>query len=106
MSVTFVNLPVLGQLNLGSGFFIQSGPQFGIILGAQQKIDNVGSSSIKDQLKSLNFSWAFGTGYRLANSPLGFNLRYNLGFSNINANTTVTSHTSTWQIGAYFMFKN
>ncbi len=103
-NTTYLNLPVLGHMNAGSGFIIQSGPQFGLLLGAQQKYDKVGSTNVKDQLKSLNFSWVFGTGYQLPNSGMGFSLRYNLGFSNMNANTAITSHTSNWQVGVFYMF--
>jgi opacity protein-like surface antigen len=37
---------------------------------------------VKEDLETMNFSWAIGAGYKLSNG-LGFGARYNLGLSNI-----------------------
>jgi len=104
-NLTYVNIPVLAQYHVGSGFVLQAGPQMGLLLGAQEKIDKGGSTSIKDQLKSTNFSLCFGSSFTPANCPVGFDLRYNLGLSSILTDNTATIHTSTWQIGVFFMLK-
>jgi hypothetical protein len=103
VTASFVNLPVLGQYHAGGGFIIQSGPQLGLLLGATQKITNGGSQSVKDQLKSTNFSWVFGAAFQPKNTPVGFNIRYNLGLSNINSGNGATNRTSVWQLGTYIL---
>ena len=104
MTGTYVNIPVLAQYEVGSGFVLQSGIQLGLLLSAKEKVDKQGSTSIKDQLKSTNFSWVFGTSYQPKEWPVGFDLRYNMGLSNINSNSSVLNHTSTWQVGVFFVF--
>lgn len=103
MNGTFVNMPVLGQYQAGSGFVIQSGPQLGLLMSATQKITGQGSKSIKDQLKSTNFSWVFGSSYTPKGSKVGFDIRYNLGLSNINAGNGNSNRTSVWQIGTFII---
>jgi hypothetical protein len=103
ISASFVNLPVLGQYHPGGGFILQSGPQLGLLLGATQKVTNGGSQSVKDQLKSTNFSWVFGAAVQPKGTPVGFNIRYNLGLSNINSGNGPSNRTSVWQLGMYFL---
>jgi len=104
-TATYVNIPVLGQYHAGSGFILQSGPQLGLLMGANRKIDRQGSENVKGELKSTNFSWAFGVGFVPQGSKVGFDLRYNLGLSNINAGNGPTNRTSLWQIGTFIMLK-
>jgi hypothetical protein len=105
ISGTFVNVPFLAQYRAGSGFILQSGPQLGLLLSASQKITGMGSEDFKDNLKSTNFSWAFGAGYIPKASQVGFNVRYNLGISNINSTPGPANRISTWQIGTFIMLK-
>lgn len=80
-NLTYLNIPVLAQYNTASGFYAETGPQFGFLLSAKAKSDE-GKQDIKDGLKSIDLAWAFGAGY-LTKSNVGFNARFNLGLSNI-----------------------
>jgi len=76
IELTYINVPVLFQYNT-SGFAIETGPQLGLLMSAK-----AAGEDFKDDMESINLSWAIGAGYRLP-SGLGFNARYNLGLSNI-----------------------
>ncbi len=102
-SGNYINIPVLGQYHPGSGFILQSGPQMGLLLSASMKVTNQGSHNIKDQMKSTDFSWVFGTSFVPEKSKLGFSIRYNLGLSNINAGAGPSNHTSCWQLGTFIL---
>jgi hypothetical protein len=80
-NLTYLNIPVLAQYNTASGFFAETGPQFGFLISAKAKSDE-GKQDIKDGLKTIDLAWAFGAGY-LTKSNIGFNARFNLGLSNI-----------------------
>jgi hypothetical protein len=80
LNLTYINLPILAQYNT-SGFVIETGPQFGFLMAAKQKVGDA-SVDIKDMLKGLDLGWAIGFGYQ-TQSGFGVNARYNLGFSNI-----------------------
>lgn len=81
----YVNIPVLAQYNHSSGFYAETGPQLGILANAKASMSAEGEShsyDMKDQLKSINFSWGIGAGYKLSNG-LGIGARYNLGLASI-----------------------
>lgn len=105
MSGTFINVPLLAQYKSVSGFLVQTGPQLGLLMSANQKVTGQASESIKDNLKSTNFSWAFGAGFQPKTSPVGFTVRYNLGISNINATPGPGNRTSAWQISTFIVLK-
>ena len=85
INLSYINVPVLIQYNNASGFYAETGPQVGFLMSAKSKYDdgtNSGETDIKDELKSIGFSWALGIGYKLK-SGIGFGARYNLGLSTL-----------------------
>ncbi|HEY3403400.1 MAG TPA: porin family protein [Ohtaekwangia sp.] len=74
----YLNIPVMVKFYLAAGFNIQAGPQYGILLSAEQD-----GEDIKDQLKSSDMSAAFGLGF---DAPFGLviDARYVMGLSDIN----------------------
>lgn len=114
----YLNVPLLIKYKFPLGFFAETGPQVGLLLSAKINETMVGDVNtihynIKDQLKSTDLSWALGAGYC---SPfnIGFDIRYNLGLSNINqatanglANAPIPNGTiknSVVQIGVFYIF--
>ena len=102
LHMNYINIPVLFQYNNPSGFFAHVGPQIGILASAKVKGDGV-DADYKEFFKSTNFSAVIGAGYKLANG-LGFNVRYNLGISNVAEEDEAVIKVSTFQVGAFFSF--
>ncbi|HEX9512520.1 MAG TPA: porin family protein [Puia sp.] len=116
--LNYVNVPLLLKYNLPQGFFVETGPQVGLLVSAnivETVVGNVNDNHyhVKDQFKSTDLSWALGAGY-LAPIDLGFDIRYNLGLNNIN-NATVSGmqnapvqngsiKNSVVQIGIFYLF--
>lgn len=101
----YLNIPVLVKYHHESGFFGETGPQMGFLLAANVKAGGM-SQDVKSSYKSTDFSWAFGVGYQLSSLPAGIDFRYNLGLTNIPAESS-TDHTvknSVFQIGVFYMF--
>lgn len=80
-NVGYLSVPIMAKYYVAEGFSLEAGPQVGFLLSAKLKDDN-DSEDIKDELKGIDFGLGLGAGYRLDNG-LNFNLRYNLGLSNI-----------------------
>ncbi|MEO6838561.1 MAG: porin family protein [Ginsengibacter sp.] len=78
----YFNVPLLVQFKAKGGFFLETGPQMGFLLSANET-DNGSTESIKDDISSSKFSWCFGLGKQFS-KKLGLDLRYAAGFSNIN----------------------
>jgi hypothetical protein len=113
----WINIPVLLKYNLPQGFFVETGPQFGLLISAKINETVIGANGttsyfVKDQFKTTEFGWALGTGYMFPYN-LGFDVRYNLGlsnFSNVSAsgmkNAPVLSGSiknSIIQIGIFYL---
>ena len=114
----YINIPVLLKYNFPTGFFVETGPQLGLLINAEIAETVVGASAtsyynVKDQYKSIDFAWALGIGY-LSPINLGFDVRYNLGlnnYSNVSSNSTPTAPVQTGsvknsvvQIGLFYIF--
>lgn len=102
LKLLYLNLPLLLQYMAGSGFRLYTGPQLGVLLAAKDKTGNV-EVDFKDQLKSVDFSWAFGAGYQFPGSGLGIDTRYNLGISNINDGSPVVQNR-VFAVGIFYQF--
>ncbi len=115
---SYLNIPILVKYKLPLGFFAETGPQIGLLVHAKISETLVGATStvnysVKNQFKSTDLSWALGAGYC---SPfnLGFDVRYNLGLSDINQASAKGLTTapipngkmknSVFQIGAFYIF--
>ncbi len=108
-NLSYLNIPILAQLNTSSGFYAEVGPQVGFLLSAKNKWEYEGeedSEDVKEYFKGINFSAAIGAGYRHS-SGFGIGARYNLGLANVlDEDTTEGSSAklSGFQVGVSFLF--
>ena len=79
VDINYVNIPVMLKYYLAAGLNLQAGPQFGVLLNAE----NSDGDDISDGLKSSDLSAAFGAGW---DAPFGLNFtaRYVIGLYDIN----------------------
>lgn len=82
ISTNYINFTPFFRYNIPSGFFLGTGPYIGFLVGAKFKEDGEPDVDIKDELKEMDFGWGFGAGFS-SKGGLGFDIRYNLGFSTI-----------------------
>ena len=102
--LSYVNVPVLAQFMLGTGFRIQTGPQVGVLVNA--KFEPEGSNlevSNDDSYDNADFAWTFGVSYVLPVN-LGIDARYNLGLNNIQKNLNTDIKNRVWQFGLFYQF--
>ncbi len=77
--LSYVDIPVMLKIYLVRGLHLELGPQFGVLLIAED-LDGV---DIKDKLEASEISGAFGLGFDLP-MGLGFGVRYIIGFTDVN----------------------
>ena len=73
--VPYINVPVMAQLYLNGGFYLEAGPQVGFKL-----TDDFGSTTLNDFAKGLDLSAAAGFGDR-GTAGVGLGARYTAGLS-------------------------
>lgn len=103
LKADYINLPVLLQYMVGTGFRLQTGPQLAFLTRAEFEEGNV-EVDVKDDFEPVDFSWSFGAGY-LFPSGIGFDARYNLGISNIRESSTPEYKNRVFSIGMFYQFK-
>ncbi len=101
LKANYLNIPVLAQLRMPGGLYLETGPQVGILVS--KKVPN---QTIEDTYENLDWSWAFGLGLR-SKMGLGFSARYNLGLTKIRKDIGVNSFekdakNSVFQVGLFF----
>jgi hypothetical protein len=104
--IGYINIPVLVQFMFEQGFRVETGPQLGFVTNAKLERSSGGTTNIKYQFKTIDFSWAFGLGY-ISGSGLGIDARYNLGLSNIADTKGGLPHVvknKVWQFGLFYQF--
>lgn len=100
--MNYINVPVLAQYMFDNGFRLQTGPQLGFLTSAKTKLGDV-EIDVKDDVKSTDFSWAFGAGY-LFPQGIGIDARYNLGINNVSENPDFESMNRVFQVGLFYHF--
>lgn len=108
IKISYFNIPILFQYKSPIGVYAETGPQVGFLLSIKEKYGDEASENIKQYYKGVNFSWAFGLGYKLEKyvPGLGINARYTLGLGAINK-TVVNAgslKTRAFSFGLFYAF--
>ncbi|NII28073.1 PorT family protein [Pseudoflavitalea sp. X16] len=97
--LNYLNIPVLGQYNHPSGFYAETGPQFGFLINAKLKEDGR-VHTVTDNYKGFDLSWAFGAGFQFTKQASA-GIRWNLGLTDI-WDHPGTGHNRVLQIGVAY----
>ena len=99
IKLTYVNIPVMVDVNIAEGLSLQGGPQFGINVGA--KVDVDGETEDIDDIETLDLGAGIGAQYKL---PMGvfFQARYTIGFSEIIADSESQNSVISASVGWFF----
>lgn len=82
ISLNYLTLPIIAKFYFTDKFSLETGPQLAILANATESAEDT-PDEFFDSFNSFDFSWGFGAGYKRKNG-LFFQLRYNLGLTNIN----------------------
>lgn len=105
LNLSYVNVPLLFQYMFDNGFRIQAGPQLGFLVGAKVKVGSA-EDDVKDDFKGTDFGLGLGMSYVNPSSGFGVDARYNLGLSNINEDSSITTTNRGIQIGVFYLFNH
>ncbi len=86
IKINYLNFPVMAKFYVIDNFSIEVGPQLGLLLS--EKRDDGDDIEDIENTNFIDFGMGFGLGYKM-NDGMFFQLRYNLGFSNINDSSNI-----------------
>jgi outer membrane immunogenic protein len=104
----FLNIPLWIQYKLPVGFYIEAGPQFGLLLSGKES-DNSGEyTDTKKYYKGTDFGAGIGLGYEFPKNALkgfGLNVRYIRGLSAINKDPIAGNDIKTRVLGVGLTYR-
>jgi hypothetical protein len=102
VNYNYINIPVMLNFYPSKQFFLQVGPQLGVLAFAEFS-NGTSSVSVKNQLKDVDFALAFGLGGEFGKAAI-VNARYNLGLTSTSKVTSGSFPNSVFQISIGFKF--
>ena len=103
INLNYINVPVLLQYMTGSGFRIETGPQIGYLVHAENEAPGAEADEYSNY-KKVDFSWALGAGYKFA-SGFGIDARYNHGLTDVHEIIPTDIQNRAFQVGIFYQFK-
>jgi hypothetical protein len=97
-ALNYIAIPLMFQYYPIHNFYLEFGPQLGIMAAARQKGPNGYNVSIKDIFHKTDATLNLGAGFRV-NRMTGFYLRYGLGLSDITPNDNFHYANRVLQLG-------
>ena len=103
--LNYLNIPIMGKFYVLDNLSFETGPQFGFLLNAREKVKAEGTT-VKadiDGAKNFDVSWGVGVSYRIFD-PLDVTFRYNIGLTKIWDTQDNTPKNGVIQIGVGYRF--
>ncbi len=104
VSLGYVQIPVMIQYRFGPVFYLEFGPQLGILTNASYVSDGERTSATSDY-KATDFGVNFGMGIRLG-PVVSLYGRYDLGLTSIYTDNSYSDYNRMFQFGIGFTFPN
>jgi hypothetical protein len=79
--LSYITVPMMVQWKSMGGFYLETGPQPGFLVRAQQDGPGDTKTDNKDNFDKFDLTWGGGLGY-MSKMGLGIGARYNLGLTN------------------------
>lgn len=111
-NLDYVTVPVMFQYNFVPNFYVEAGPEFGLMVSAKNKVKNEsnGNSSTtdnyKDNLNTFNFGIGLGAGYYFTDN-IGITARYVAGITDVAKDRPSNSDAvknNVFQVGLAYKF--
>ncbi|MFC4162416.1 porin family protein [Epilithonimonas zeae] len=99
LNLNYVSMPIMFQFELIPKFYVEGGPQFGVLVGNKNKYESDSKTIIekdKDAYNQLDLSGGVGLGFKFNNMAIG--ARYIIGFTDIKKNGSTSWNNSDKQL--------
>ncbi len=100
----YVHLPVMFQFYPTKQFYIETGPQLGVLVTAASKVTEGEKLNVKRSFTNTQFAWNLGLGLNMKNN-IGFYARYNYGLSDITLYNNEKDYSRVVNVGIKISFK-
>ena len=104
LALDYLQLPIMIQYYPVDNFYVEAGPQAGILISAQDKVGGLnGHSNVKGDFAAAQLALGVGAGVRATERILIYG-RYNFGLTDATVYDNIVDHSQVGQIGVAVRF--
>ena len=102
LALGYLQLPLMIQYYPAPQVYLEAGPQFGLLLSAQDKVDDEsGEINAKDDFTTGQVAIGLGIGYKASEKLILYG-RYNFGLTDVSRFDNIVDHSNVGQLGVAF----
>ena len=106
LALSYLQLPLMIQYYPTPQIYLEAGPQFGLLLSAQDKVDDEsGHINAKDDFTAAQVAIGLGLGFK-ATEQLVLYGRYNFGLTDVTRFDNIVDHSQVGQLGIAIRLKH
>jgi hypothetical protein len=106
LALNYIHLPVMIQYYPAPDFYFEAGPQVGLLVSAQDKVDEVSEHiNAKDDFTTAQVALGVGLGYKASQRVILYG-RYNFGLTDVSRFDNIVDHSNVGQLGIALRFKH
>lgn len=106
LALGYLQLPLMIQYYPAPQVYLEAGPQFGLLLSAQDKANNeAGEINAKDDFTTGQVAIGVGLGYKASEKLILYG-RYNFGLTDVSRFDNIVDHSNVGQLGVAFRFNH
>ena len=106
LALSYLQLPLMIQYYPAPQVYLEAGPQFGLLLSAQDKVDDYEEQiNAKDDFTTGQVAIGLGIGYK-ASEKLVLYGRYNFGLTDVSRFDNIVDHSNVGQLGIAIRLKH
>ena len=106
LALGYLQLPLMIQYYPAPQVYFEAGPQFGLLLSAQDKVDNdEGQINAKDDFTQAQVALGLGIGYKATEQLILYG-RYNFGLTDVSRFDNIVDHSNVGQLGVAIRLKH
>jgi len=106
LALGYLQLPLMIQYYPAPQVYLEAGPQFGLLLSAQDKVDDEsGEINAKDDFTTGQVALGLGLGYKASEKLILYG-RYNFGLTDVSRFDNIVDHSNVGQLGVAIRFNH
>ena len=106
LALGYLQLPLMIQYYPAPQVYLEAGPQFGLLLSAQDKVDDEsGEINAKDDFTTGQVALGLGIGYKASEKLILYG-RYNFGLTDVSRFDNIVDHSNVGQLGVAIRLKH
>ena len=106
LALSYLQLPLMIQYYPAPQLYFEAGPQFGLLLSANDKVDDYEEQiNAKDDFTQAQVALGLGIGYKASEQLILYG-RYNFGLTDVTRFDNIVDHSNVGQIGVAIRLKH